>query len=298
VVCELAGKDHFTVGGSRSVAVAISDEVLGYPPPFPSTPKNIGQGYEFFTVGGKKMSTSKGEGMGFAEITDYLPAKMIRYLLVRTRPRARVDFDPMDDNDIILLYDRYDRTQRVYHGAEEVGDKEREQEKRIYEFSAVGDIEKRLPPQIPLTYASTVVQVTPDLSRAVKILQTTGHLPAELSKPEMDYLKERLGFARQWVDKLASDRYKFRLLEKSDVKVEPDVKKVMRLLGKKLLERNWKEDELLNTIYGMCRENGLDTKKFFRSTYNVLIGKDYGPRLAPFILTIGREKVAKALSGV
>jgi len=29
-----------------------------------------------------------------------------------------------------------------------------------------------------------------------------------------------------------------------------------------------------------------------------MISKDYGPRLAPFILSIGRDKVAKLLKGI
>ena len=36
VVCELAGKDHFTAGGSRIISVAISDRVFDFPPPYPS----------------------------------------------------------------------------------------------------------------------------------------------------------------------------------------------------------------------------------------------------------------------
>ncbi|MFC1769377.1 lysine--tRNA ligase, partial [Nanoarchaeota archaeon] len=46
VPCELAGKDHFTKKGSRDVSVAISNEVFDFPPPYPSTRKSIGKGYE------------------------------------------------------------------------------------------------------------------------------------------------------------------------------------------------------------------------------------------------------------
>jgi lysyl-tRNA synthetase class 1 len=298
VVCELAGKDHFTIGGSRSISVAISHEILRYPPPFPSTHNSIGKGYEFFTVGGKKMSTSKGMGIGFAEMTDYLPAKMIRYLLVRTRPRALVDFDPLDDNDMILLYDRYDRTQRVYHKKDKVEPKEHNQEEKIYEYSHIGDIEKTMPPQIELTYAATVVQISPDVKTSIKILQTTGHLPKKLSKRDLDYIKERLQFAKRWVEKLASDRYKFELQEKPKVKLDQAMKSVVKSLAKRLREKEWKEDKLLNLFYDLSKENDVKPKTFFRSMYNILINKDYGPRLAPFILSIGQKKVAKLLAGV
>ncbi len=298
VVCELAGKDHFTKGGSRSIAVAISVEVLDFPPPFPSTPKDTGRGYEFFTVGGKKMSTSKGTGMGFAEMTDYLPADMLRYLLVRTRPKAKVDFDPLDDNDMILLYDRYDTTQRIYHGKESVSEREFEQEKRIYEFSAIEKMEKKMPPQISLTYAATVIQIYRDVKKAAKILQKTGHLPKNIPSNDLDYVSKRLEFAKQWVEKFASDRYKFELQEKPRVKVEAGVRKVMKVLAVKLERDGLKEDKLLNLIYDLCKDNDVKTREFFRSMYNILINKDYGPRLVPFILSIGKKRIAKILREV
>src|SRR3989344_3101891 len=52
---EGGGKDHSTKGGSRDVANHIAREVFGYEPPFDIP-------YEFFLVGGKKMSSSKGRG--------------------------------------------------------------------------------------------------------------------------------------------------------------------------------------------------------------------------------------------
>jgi len=41
----------------------------------------------------------------------------------------------------------------------------------------------------------------------------------------------------------------------------------------------------------------LQTGKFFKTLYRVLIGSDSGPRLGPYILAMGRENVAAALAG-
>src|SRR3989344_198545 len=92
VIVETAGKDHFTKGGSRTAACRIAVDVFDYPPPYPSNGYHEGPGYEFFTVGGKKMSTSKGRGIGFAESINIAPPKMLRYMLIRTRPNAVIDF--------------------------------------------------------------------------------------------------------------------------------------------------------------------------------------------------------------
>ena len=84
IIYESAGKDHFTKGGSRTAACIFSVEVFDYPPPLPSEGYKTGKGYEFFTIGGKKMSTSKGRGVSFVEVSNHVPPKILRYLLVET----------------------------------------------------------------------------------------------------------------------------------------------------------------------------------------------------------------------
>jgi len=42
--------------------------------------------------------------------------------------------------------------------------------------------------------------------------------------------------------------------------------------------------------------NNLNAKTFFPIIYKLLINKEKGPRLAPFIIAIGREKVIKLIS--
>lgn len=297
VVYETAGKDHFTKGGSRDISVAISNEVFKFPPPYPSTEKSMGEGYGFFTVGGKKMSTSKGMGVGFSEMTNYVPAPMLRYMLVRTRPRADVDFDPLSSNDMILLYDKHDRTERIYYGHEKVNERDLDQEKSIYDFSTIGKIPEKMPPQITLTHAATIVQISPDLKGALEILKTTGHVPKGAPKEHQEHVLKRLEFAKRWVGELAEDSYRFQLQDKTKVKPDPDVKKVIGLMVKEL-EKDLPEKELQDRLYDICRGSDVDIKRFFQTMYNILINKDSGPRLAPFIVAVGRERVKKLLKQV
>src|SRR3990167_4471149 len=72
---EGGGKDHSTKGGSRDVANHISRDVFGYEPPFDMP-------YEFFLVGGKKMSSSKGHGSSAKEISDLFSSPLVRLSLI------------------------------------------------------------------------------------------------------------------------------------------------------------------------------------------------------------------------
>lgn len=292
VVCELAGKDHFTKGGSRTCAVKISDEVLDFPPPYPSTRKNTGKGYEFFNIGGKKMSTSKGVGVAFADITKYLPPRIVRYLLVKTRPRAVLSFDPYKDNDIIFLFDRFDRTERVAFGKEKASnEKEEKMQKRIYELSQVGEIPKHLPLQVPFALAAQVIQVGLNEEGALKILKRLGHVPENIEGADMHAVMERLHDAKRWVENYASEQYKFTIQTKEHVakiKSELSEKQQQALLEvAKLLGKKWDEKKLHDAFYDLCKKKDLEVKEFFQAAYKVLINKERGPRLASFVLALG-----------
>src|SRR3989338_3693903 len=299
VIVETAGKDHFTKGGSRTAACHFATDVFDYPPPYPSDGYETGPGYEFFTVGGKKMSTSKGHGLGFADSVNYAPAKMLRFLLIRTRPNAVIDFDPFS-NDLILLYERYDQAERAYFGKEDSGEKENARQKRIYEMSHVGEIPKRMPPQVSFLHASMLVQIFEDENLIFESLKNTGQLPEKASKSDIDCIKERLAFAKKWVEEFADEQFRFKLQHKVPDNIDLDQKQkdALHLLAEKLKKQEWDEKSLFNEFYRICKELGIKNTEFFGATYKVLLNKERGPKLAPFILALGKEKVAKLFEGV
>ena len=293
VICELAGKDHFTFGGSRSISIAISDEVYNFPPPYPSTRKSIGKGYEFFTVGGKKMSSSKGEGVGFSEVTDFVPANLLRYLLIATRPHAVMDFNPIGTNDVILLYERYDKTERIYFGKEKPDNgQEIVKNRRIYELAHIGKIQKKIPPQISLIHAATVIQVALNEDKAIEMLKKSGNIAKKISKEDLSYIKKRLTFAKKWVENCAPEDFRFVLQDNvSHVKISEKEKEAIKEVLNILKNKKIGDKELHEEFYNICKNVGLDTKDFFKAAYRVLINKDKGPRLAAFIIDIKEKAI-------
>ncbi len=300
VIVETAGKDHFTRGGSRTAACRIAVDVFDYPPPYPSNGYETGPGYEFFNVGGKKMSTSKGQGLGFADSVNYAPAKMLRFMLIRTRPNAAIDFDPYT-NDLILLYERYDQAERVYFGKDDLGEKENSRQRRIYELSHVGKIPKRIPPQVSLSQASILVQIFDDEKLIMNSLRETGQLAEDAVKEEIVYVGERLAFAKRWVKEFADEQYKFIFQHKipENIELNQHQKKALHLLAEKLRKEKWDEKTLFNEFYRIAKDElKIEPNDLFKAAYKVLLNKERGPKLAPFILALGKEKVAKLFEGV
>jgi lysyl-tRNA synthetase, class I len=101
VTIEGAGKDHSTKGGSRDVSAACLRAIFGKEPP-------LNVPYEFFLVGGAKMSSSRGVGASAREIADLLPPEVLRFLMIRTKPLSPVNFDVKEEG-IVKLFNEFDR---------------------------------------------------------------------------------------------------------------------------------------------------------------------------------------------
>ncbi len=304
VIVETAGKDHFTEGGSRTTARIISDKIFDYPPPYPSTREENGFFYEFFTIGGAKMSTSKGKGIGFAESTNFAPAQILRYLLVRTRPGTVIDFDPYQTNDIILLYDRYDKTERIYFNTEEstekspISDKEKLQQKRIYELSHVGPIRKKIPIQIPFTQCSNMIQILGNIEDCIDYFKNENLIPKDANKDDIKYVIDRIEFAKNWISKYAPDQYVFKLNTEipSNIVLSDKQKKALKEVLLNLKETKFSDYAPLHDLFKeIIAEFHMETSEFFSGAYRVLISKERGPHLANFVLMIGQYNVVKLL---
>lgn len=294
VIAESGGKDHFTKTGSRAISVDIACNIFGFTPPWPSTCSEIGRGYEFFLLGGAKMSTSKGVGASFAELAEMVSPEILRFLMVKTRPETTIDFSPEGDT-IPFLFNEFDKIERIYFGLDEVSEREKVNAKRVYELSVTSKIPESKPYRVPFDFASMLVQILPKedmLERVIKMLKNTGHIKS-LTELEVDILKSTLRYARIWIENFAPDRSKISIMnEIPTIDIEESEKKALNELGN-FLSSDRTDDEIWDKIRGASENAGIKPQKLFKAAYKVLIGKDYGPRLVPFIQSLDREFVRK-----
>ena len=111
VTIEPGGKDLSTAGGSRDRSDAIAREVFEREPP-------LNVPYEFLNIGGKKMSTSKGQGAAAHTIAEVIPPEQLRFLFVRPRPNQAIEFDPDGTDAIPRLFDEFDKFAAATAGRE------------------------------------------------------------------------------------------------------------------------------------------------------------------------------------
>jgi len=285
---ECAGKDHFTKTGSRAVSEEISRSVYGYAPP-------EGFGYEFFLIGGKKMSSSKGRGVSAKEISGMVPPQILRFLLMKTRPTAQLDFDPGGPT-LPRLFDEFDRYERMYFGLEEIPSGQAVNVSRIYELCQLGQVPKEAPKRVPFSHAAVLVQFFADDVKVLEQLEKSGHIDSASGAPET--VVERIRFARSWTNTHAAPEMLTRILEAlpDPSSFSDSEKKVFSSLAELFSAKtNPGEDEVMQTLRDAAGTAGLEVRDAFGAVYRLFLGKPAGPRLGVFLPALERDFTVKRL---
>ena len=285
---ETAGKDHFSSGSSVETSQAFLRNIFKKEPPLqiPS---------EFLLIDNTKLSGSAGDVISLNQWLKFAEPELLRFMMVSYKPQTVINFD-LHSNKFFLLADRYGEAERVYFGKENKDEKREKQLKIIYEFSQTNSIPEKIPVQLNYSIAAMIVQVLPDkpLNEIVEIMHSKGWIQRKkLKKSDKDKLQKRLELAKTWLDKYAPKDMKFTVQEEppEDLKLTKQEKEALKLVAELLKKKDFDEKTLFEGFYTICKKINIKNTDFFRAAYNVLLNKDKGPRLAPFILTLGKEKV-------
>jgi len=284
VTIEAAGKDHFSAGGSRDMAVTLCQQVFKIKPPF-------GFGYEFFLIKGKKMSSSKGLGFSVTGVAKIIPPELLRFLMTRTHYKRTIDFNPKDYT-IPDLFDEYDRCAKEFwqHGRKsDLG--------RTFELSQIDQLltkEIFLPRfRLVATYAQM-----PNINIKVQFEQEKG---TKLNTKEEKILNQRIKYARIWLEGYAPEDFLFKVQPKLPKEAEKLSAKQKEYLAEValLMKENWEnEKELEDRLYKMARKLDLPSAEAFKAIYLIFLGKSHGPKAAALLLAQERDFLIKRFKEV
>ncbi len=282
--CEPAGKDHFTKGGSRESGVKIQENVWKTTAPY-------GFMYDFIQIkgGSGKISSSSGDVVTLQDCLQIYEPEIIRYLFASTRPNT--EFAISFDADVIKIHEDYDKCERIYYG-KEASEKEKAKQKLIYEFSQVDEDLKKIPKkmlsQISFRHITTILQI-----KSMDVEATLQFFNRRDNK-----LKTRITCVKNWLENFADEQFKFSVKKEKDNKFlssldETQTKAIASL--KEAIEKNEDEERLSKAIFDIPTKLNIEMKDFFALCYSAIIGKEKGPKLANFILEIGKEQILKLL---
>ena len=290
---EPAGKEHHSAGGSFDTAKEIVRAVYDTEPP-------VTFKYDFISIKGLggKISSSIGNVVSLEEVLTVYQPEIVRYLFAGTRPDT--EFSISFDLDVIKIYEDYDRCERVYYGLEEIGEKKRAKSRRTYELSQVDAPESNAPPQLSFRHLCNLLQIhSGDLIPARDaLLADAGVAWDSLNDSVKRRLDSRVECAWNWIPTHAPEEFRFALRSVSDgpIEVSDDERDMLSSLFDRIKDFDrFDEKRLGELFYEIAEAAGSDPKSLFGLMYRVLLGKERGPRLAAFILTVGHERILPLL---
>ncbi len=295
VTCEPAGKDHCVKGGAYDMGLEVSQRIFGYRGP-------IKVPYEWLTLEGKAMKTHKGITFTPAEWLSVAPPEVMRYMILSVDPMRHISFSPLKIPDLV---DSFDRLERIYFDAEAPSEAEDPEElKLLYEMCLVDGVPDSLPARLPYRFAVFYVQLIPllgyerVLERSITMAAKT-YRRSSLSREEISNVMLRLTMAMNWVEKYAPERWKFtiteELLPEAASKLTDSQRNFLSRLATSFESKEWDEQELQNYVFTLARDMGLTPQEAFKAVYLALLGREYGPRLAPLLLALEKKWVVERL---
>ncbi|MBI4149741.1 lysine--tRNA ligase [Candidatus Woesearchaeota archaeon] len=277
---EPGGKDHSAYGGSRMTGEEIVQQVYRFSPP-------TYQLYEFIGIkGGEQFSSSAGVATTLQEVLGVYEPAVVRFLFAGSRPNT--EFAISFDADVLKIYEDFDKCERIYYGKERLANKkEEEQNKRIYEMSVVEKPASSLPFQPGFRHLTTVLQAYQNDWKQVLAFYNLK------KKGDIERLQARAACAWNWLQKYAPEEFRFTVQERADGSgISEKQRRALHQIAK-LLATGITEERLYASFYEISKALGIQPQELFVAGYRVLLGKDRGPKLAPFILVVGRERVGR-----
>ncbi len=281
---EGAGKDHSTKGGSRDTAAHIARELYNYEPPF-DVP------YEFFLVGGKKMSSSKGRGTSAKDMSDLLPPSVFRLALLGKDINQQVDVDPEGDS-VPRLYDWHDDLSELVRTG--VAD----DFTRLYAYTKFPEMraDAGAPWQLRFSQVAFIAQM-PHISLPEEAEKVKG---SPLTAEEVALLEERETYALYWLSTYAPEQYQYRLQDSVPEGIELNDAQVtaLGLLADFVAEEPRDGEALHQRLHQLKTEVPVAPKELFSALYRVFLNRDSGPKAGWFLSVLPREYVERMLRSV
>ncbi|MDB6053611.1 MAG: Lysine--tRNA ligase, partial [Verrucomicrobiales bacterium] len=263
------------------VARACLKAIFGQQPP-------LNCPYDFFLVGGAKMSSSNGVGVSARGMTDFLPPEVLRFLMIRTTPKHHVNFDSSEVH-IIKVFNEFDRFhQRYFHDP-----KISIEDKRIYELSCVTMEPDHWVADFQLV--SALIQL-PHIDAVKELEKRKGSPFTELDRKHLDL---RIRAAKYWIENYATEEEKTRLQETLPARAQEltaTQRAFLQLLAKMLPQTDWEGGALQVCVFAATRLTPIDQPSAFKAIYRVLLDRDNGPKAGNFLSFLDKEFVVKRFS--
>jgi lysyl-tRNA synthetase class 1 len=238
----------------------------------------------FLDKGGKKISKSAGNVFTPQVWFQYGSPQSLLLLMLKRFVGTR----SLDVSDIPAYMNELDSLEDVYFGKKQIGEKEATRLRGLFEYCCVVKPPAKISIHVPYNLMAFLVKMAPKECQQDYVfekLQSYGYL--QKGEALDANLKQRIEFASNWIRD-------FEEIKETDVTLTNEEKKAIAELITRL-EAETDPDKIQNAIYNSAKDNSIQPSSFFKILYKILMGAPQGPRLGPYVLTMGKQNVVAAL---
>lgn len=295
-VCEPAGKDHCTPGGSYDTGLELCQKIYGYEGP-------VKVAYEWLRLGDRDMKTSKGIVFTPEKFLELAKPEIIRMLIYQTNPNKHIS---VRIEEMEQYYNEFHRLEQIYYDEiEATSIEEKEEINFIYPLICPNGAAKEKPIRLPFKLLTVLAQLEPILGEKGIYNRAIDYLKSEEKDPlEFSEFQNRVKLAKNWVEemkltlkneknptilkKLSSKVVIFEILKELPNNIKSKLNDI-QISALKAFYHAIKDESHLNNdkirdIMMQIREKlNISATKIFQAFYLILLGEKRGPRLGPLM---------------
>ncbi len=282
VTVEPFGRDHATKGGSYDTGAAFVKEIFGGRAP-------LAVPYEFILPAGanKKFSKSAGGVITPAQVLEVMPAEVLRYFILRSRPAKTLYFDT--GLGLYSLLDEFTEVQEALSNGRD------HDFAAAYRVATAASTEKAIA-SVPFNHLVTAYQsARRNPEETIAILKRSGWKPANAA--EQRVLVQEMQFVDHWLDQYAPDSVKFSLQEQLPIIAPSAAEMTFLATLADAIELAENPDGLAmhQLVYEATQKAALKPQEGFRTLYQLLLSKDSGPKAGWFLASLDKPWLVSRL---
>ncbi len=269
---EAYGKD---IADSVRVNDWVSDEVLGHPHPYHVR-------YEMFLDAvGRKISKSTGNVFTPQMWYRYASPQSLTLFLLKRSTRTR----KVTPAAIPKMMEELDRLEEFYFSNLKRNDLKSAKMRGLYEYAHLLKVPEGRKRRVPYRLLLQLSQIAPPENLVEFVLQRVQRYGYQVDEDARRRLEYALNFLRDLhVRETAAKR----------VEVDPRVLEVMeRVL--EVVRSGAGPEEIQSAVFERSRSSGVEPAETFRAFYRVLLNRESGPRLGPYLYDLGPEYLGRVL---
>jgi lysyl-tRNA synthetase class 1 len=299
VTFEPAGVDHSSPGSSFTVGAELVTEIFGGEMP-------LHFGYSFVGApGSAKMSGSRGGAPTPADALEIFEAPLLRWLYARKRPEQSITL--AFNEEVIRTYDEWDALSR------KVAEGVAAPAAQVAFARAASTSDGPLPvtPR-PLRFSTLASVADVTAGDEAQMLRVVRDLTADDPVRTLDEVRPRLDCAQEWVTEYVAPADRTRVLGEPDhvrlAALTESERDAIKLLINGMAD-DWSLKGLTTLAYGIPKlQRGLPIsapptdelkaaqRAWFALLYELLVGKDTGPRMPTLLMALGQDRIRSLLA--